>query len=271
MMIGLVSTFVISYQYYYEVLFLFTKPLLEIINKPHMSFIFTDLTEAFLIRIESAFILALISTLCPLFFFNLWAYLKPGLFQYEAKIFTWIISLFILSVSLGFLFGYSKIIPLAWQFFVDFELNADSIPYSILLEARIKDYIDLIFKFTCLIVLAFQIPCLVGIALLTSIVKIDTLIKRRRYIFFFVWVIAALVTPPDIISQVLIAIPLYIAIELGFLLFFILKDTSQSGGIGRRARFRFLSFQRWGFKSPLWYLVNKFINIDNILLEFRVT
>ena len=83
-------------------------------------------------------------------------YLKPGLFQYEAKILTWIIRLFMLSISVGFIIGYSKIIPLAWQFFIDFELNTDSIPYSILLEARIKDYIDLIFKFTCLIVSPFK-------------------------------------------------------------------------------------------------------------------
>ena len=108
MALGIVSTFLISYQYYYEVLFLFTKPLLKIIDKPHMSFIFTDLTEAFLIRLESAFILALISTLCPLFFLNLWMYLKPGLFQYEAKILTWIFTLFTLSITIGFTLGYLK-------------------------------------------------------------------------------------------------------------------------------------------------------------------
>jgi sec-independent protein translocase protein TatC len=60
--------------------------------------------------------------------------------------------------------------------------------------------------------------------LLTSIVKIDTLIKKRRYIFFSVWVLAALVTPPDILSQIIVAIPLYMTIELGFLLFYILKE-----------------------------------------------
>ena len=224
MTLGVVSTFLVSYSYYHEVLFLFTKPLLEIINKPHMSFMFTDLTEAFFVRIESSFILALISTLCPLFFFNIWIYFKPGLFEYEARIFAWIICLFMLSVSVGFILGYSKIIPLAWQFFIGFELNTESIPYSLLLEAKIKDYIDLLFRFTCLIMLTCQIPCIVGILLLTSIVKIDTLIKKRRYIFFSVWVLAALVTPPDILSQIIVAIPLYMTIELGFLLFYILKE-----------------------------------------------
>ena len=239
---GVLATFLIGYIYSHEVLFLFTKPLVEIMNKPNMPFIFTELTEAFLIQIEGAFILAIMCAFCPLFFVHLWVYLQPGLYEYESKTFTWVILIFLVSISLGFVFGYMKIIPLAWQFFIGFELNIETMPYSIMLEARIKDYMDLLFSFTCLVVLAFQIPCLVGIALLTSIVEVDTLIQKRRYIFFFVWVISAFITPPDIISQILLALPLYLFIELGFLFFFITKDISQSGGIGRRARFRFLSF-----------------------------
>ena len=64
---------------------------------------------------------------------NLWIYIKPGLFEYEAKAFTWVILILLISISIGFLLGYSKIIPLAWQFFIGFELNIDNLPYSILL------------------------------------------------------------------------------------------------------------------------------------------
>ena len=121
----------------------------------------------------------------PIIFLHLWVYLKPGLYEYESKAFTWVILIFLVSISLGFVFGYVKIIPLAWQFFVGFELKIEAMPYSIMLEARIKDYMDLLFSFTCLVVLAFQIPCLVGIALLTSIVEVDTLIKKKTlYILF---------------------------------------------------------------------------------------
>jgi sec-independent protein translocase protein TatC len=189
-----------------------------------MPFIFTELTEAFFIQIESAFIISIICAFCPLVLINLWIYIKPGLFEYEAKAFTWVILILLISISIGFLLGYSKIIPLAWQFFIGFELNIDNLPYSILLEARIKDYIDLLFSFTCLIVLTFQIPCVIGVSLMISLIQIETLIKKRRYIFFFVWLISALITPPDIISQILLAIPLYFFIELGFLLFFMLKE-----------------------------------------------
>ena len=92
-----------------------------------------------------------------------------------------------------------------------------------MLEAKIKEYIDLLFRFTCMIVLAFQIPCFVGAALITSLIKIETVITKRRYIFFIVWLIAAFITPPDIISQIVMAIPLYFFIEVGFLIYFLIK------------------------------------------------
>jgi sec-independent protein translocase protein TatC len=131
--------------------------------------------------------------------------------------------LFLLSIILGFIIGYSKIIPTAWQFFINFELNLETLPYSILLEAKIKEYIDLLFRFTCMIVLAFQIPCFVGVALITSFVKIESIITKRRYLFFAVWLVAALITPPDIVSQIFMAVPLYFFIEVGFLIYFLIK------------------------------------------------
>lgn len=224
MIIGILNTFIIGYLYSYEVLFLFTKPLIEITNKPNTSFIFTELTEAFFIQLEGSFILAMIFAFCPLMLIHLWLYLKPSLFEYEAKALTNILMLFLVSIILGFIVGYSKIIPSAWQFFINFELDIDTMPYSILLEARIKEYFDLLFRFTCIIVLAFQIPCFVGVALITSFIKIETIIDKRRYLFFTVWLIAAFVTPPDIISQIIMAIPLYFFIEVGFLIYFLLKN-----------------------------------------------
>jgi sec-independent protein translocase protein TatC len=223
LIIGILNTFLVGYAYSYEVLFLFTKPLIEITNKPNTSFIFTELTEAFFIQIEGSFILAIVFAFCPLILIHLWLYLKPSLFEYEAKALTQILILFLLSIILGFIIGYSKIIPTAWQFFINFELNLETLPYSILLEAKIKEYIDLLFRFTCMIVLAFQIPCFVGVALITSFVKIESIITKRRYLFFAVWLVAALITPPDIVSQIFMAVPLYFFIEVGFLIYFLIK------------------------------------------------
>ena len=74
-----------------------------------------------------------------------------------------------------------------------------------------------------MIVLAFQIPCFVGVALITSFVKIESIITKRRYLFFAVWLVAALITPPDIVSQIFMAVPLYFFIEVGFLIYFLIK------------------------------------------------
>ena len=123
---GILNTFFVGYIYSYEVLFLFTKPLVEIMNKPNMPFIFTELTEAFLIQIEGAFILAIMCAFCPLFFVHLWLYLKPSLFEYEAKALNKYFHIIFRYHYIWFYFGYSKIY-LVWQFFINFELNLETL------------------------------------------------------------------------------------------------------------------------------------------------
>jgi sec-independent protein translocase protein TatC len=208
-----------------EVLFLFTKPLIMVMGDPlNNSFIFTHLIEAFAAQLESCLILSFILSFLPLLIIHLFLYIIPGLFLYERKFLIFFLFGTLGFLSFGFIIGYNYIVPFAWKFLLGFQLLPESNPFSVVLEARIKDYIDLIVNLTYLIVFVFQIPFLIILGLFFNLFTIQFCTKHRRYILLSCWVIAALVTPPDVLSQICIAIPLFFIIELTFFIFFCCFD-----------------------------------------------
>jgi len=220
-MVGFLFAIFISYSYRSEVLFLFTKPLILVMGDSlNTSFIFTHLIEAFIAQLESCIILSFIVAFLPLFIFNLWLYLVPGLFQYERNyLMSFILGIF-LFLSLGLFLGYNFIVPFAWEFLLGFQVSSEITPFSVVLEARIKDYIDFIVNLTYLIIFVFQIPLVIILGLFFNLFTIYFCVRHRRYFLLFSWILAAFVTPPDVLSQVCVSIPLYFLIELTFFSYF---------------------------------------------------
>ena len=97
-----------------------------------------------------------------------------------------------------------------------FQVSSEINPFSVILEARIKDYIDLLVNLTYLILFVFQIQFCIILGLFFNLFTINFCVRHRRYFLLFSWIVAALVTPPDVLSQIFIAIPLYFLIELTF-------------------------------------------------------
>ena len=216
-LIGFFLSILICYLYRSEVLFLFTKPLIVVMgNSLNTSFIFTHLAEAFAAQLQSCIILAFVICFLPLFIINLCLYLVPGLFKYERNF----LILFILGIFsfllLGLYIGYGFIVPFAWKFLLSFQVSSEINPFSVILEARIRDYIDLLVNLTYLILFVFQIPFCIILGLFFNLFTINFCVRHRRYFLLFSWIVAALVTPPDVLSQIFIAIPLYFLIELTF-------------------------------------------------------
>ena len=103
--------------------------------------------------------------------------------------------------------------PKAWHFFTSFEAKDLSIP--LILEARISEYLSLITKLILAFGLAFQMPIIIVILSLFGLISSKTLSSKRRIAIVIIFIIAGFITPPDILSQIALAIPMLLLYEIG--------------------------------------------------------
>lgn len=210
-------SFILAYCFSKEIYQILLDPLVRIYAETgeQKRLIFTGLAEAFVSYINLSFYVALAFTL-PIAFMQFYLFLSPGLYKSERKA---VMPIFILSPILFFAGGYlvyNYIFPLAFKFFSSFEYNDSGMP--IILEARVSEYLKLSMQLIIAFGMAFQFPLIIHLLIKLSIIEADSLRKKRRIIFVFIVIIAAVITPPDIISQIAIAIPLYLLFELSLFL-----------------------------------------------------
>jgi sec-independent protein translocase protein TatC len=179
--------------------------------------IYTNLTEAFFTYIKVAFFAGLFAAM-PVLLAQVWIFIAPGLYAHERGV-LWP---FLVATPVLFYLGgaivYYAVLPLAWGFFLSFQSTGAETVLPIMLEARVGDYVDLVMVLVLAFGLAFQLP--VALMLLARVGVIDdvTLVKWRKYAVIIAFIIAAPLTPPDIVSQTLLAVPLILLYELSILL-----------------------------------------------------
>jgi sec-independent protein translocase protein TatC len=179
--------------------------------------IYTGLTEAFLTYLKLAFFGGFILTF-PFIMWQLWLFVGPGLYDHERRA----IWPFLLTSPLLFLMGaslaYYVVCPWAWQFFLSFEMPASSTGLSLQLEARMSEYLALIMKLIMAFGLCFQLPLFVLGLFKLGVIRLETLKRQRKYAFLIIVIVAAIITPPDIISPLSLIIPLYALYEISITL-----------------------------------------------------
>jgi sec-independent protein translocase protein TatC len=212
--------FVLCYFFSKEIYHFLLKPFIEVSqNNQNRKLIYTSPTEAFTTYLKLSFYSSLFFSF-PVFFAELYLFLSPALYKNEKKN----ILLTIFFSSFLFLFGaifcYFFILPMALKFFASFE-NLTSIQDStlpILLETKISDYlnftINLLFGFG----IAFLSPILLLFLIKGGYVKVKDLRSKRRYWIVIIFILSAILTPPDILSQISLAILLIILFEIVILL-----------------------------------------------------
>lgn len=212
--------FVLCYLFSKEIYHFLLKPFIEVSqNNQNRKLIYTSPTEAFTTYLKLSFYSSLFFSF-PVFFAELYLFLSPALYKNEKKN----ILLTIFFSSFLFLFGaifcYFFILPMALKFFASFE-NLSSIQDStlpILLETKISDYlnftINLLFGFG----IAFLSPILLLFLIKGGYVKVKDLRSKRRYWIVIIFILSAILTPPDILSQISLAILLIILFEIVILL-----------------------------------------------------
>lgn len=170
--------------------------------------IYTSLTEAFTTTLKLSFLTALFLTL-PIIIIQIWMFVAPGLYKRERAAFLpFLIATPVLFV-VGAVLVYFFVMPAAWQFFLGFQTSAGQTVLPIQLEARIGDYLDLIIMLIFAFGLCFQLPVLLMLLARAGFVSATTLAAKRKYMLIGAFVVGAVLTPPDVISQTSLALPLY--------------------------------------------------------------
>ncbi len=175
--------------------------------------IFTALQETFLTYIKIAFFTAFFVT-CPFILIQIWKFIAPGLYKHEKIA---IIPYLVLTPILFFLGGllvYYLIMPLAINFFLSFESSGLSNGLPIQLEAKVNEYLSLVMKLIFAFGISFQLPVVLSLLARIGLIDAKFLRDRRKYVIVMIFATAAILTPPDPITQIGLAIPLLILYEL---------------------------------------------------------
>jgi len=189
---------------------LIAHPLLEKLPEG-ASIIATSVVAPFMTPLKLALIAALFVAM-PYVLYQVWAFVAPGLYRHERR---FAMPLFLSSVVLfyvGVAFAYFVVFPLMFTFLTS------TTPEGVKMMTDMSSYLDFVLLLFFAFGIAFEVPVAVVLLAATGLVKIESLKKHRGYVVLGIFVIAAILTPPDAVSQTFMAVPMYVLYELGILL-----------------------------------------------------
>ena len=173
----------------------------------------TSMTEGFATNIR----IAMWSGLClafPFIITQVWLFVAPGLYRSERKAFY----PFIIATPILFIMGaalvYYMILPLALKFLASFQTVGDATTIAIVLQPKISEYLSFMLRLIFAFGLSFELPVLLTLLARVGIVNSAGLVSKRRYAIVAIFAFAAVVTPPDVTSQIALAVPMMILYEL---------------------------------------------------------
>ena len=210
--------FIVCYYFAENIYGFLVEPYAEAVKSDgsNRRMIFTALHETFITYLKVAFFSAMFVS-SPIILTQIWKFIAPGLYKNEKKA----LLPYLIATPTLFLLGgmlvYYLIMPLAIKFFLTFETSTQLNNLPIQLEAKVNEYLSLIMRLIFAFGISFQLPVLLSLLARVGFVDSKYLRQRRKYVIVIIFAVAALLTPPDPITQIGLGIPLLILYELSIL------------------------------------------------------
>lgn len=196
-------------------LFYFANDIYSYVSAPlhqllpeNSTMIATEVASPFLTPFKLTFFLSLFAAM-PMVLFQFWAFISPALYRRERLLALPILISSILLFYAGMAFAYYVVFPIIFKFFTSVG------PAGVTVMTDISSYLDFVLKLFFAFGLAFEIPIATLVLIITGTISADGLAKKRPYVVVFCFVLGMLLTPPDVISQSLLAIPMWMLFEVG--------------------------------------------------------
>ena len=207
MVVAIVIVFVLLTPFMQTLFNWLTLPLLAQLPADS-SMIATQVASPFLTPFKFTFVAAIFLT-APYWLYQLWGFVAPGLYQSEKRFATPLIASSVVLFYLGALFAYFVVFPIVFGFFTRVA------PEGVAVMTDITHYYDFVLALFFAFGVAFEIPIATMLLVKTGMVSIEKLKQYRPYVFLSCFVVGMMITPPDVISQTLLAVPMYILYEAG--------------------------------------------------------
>jgi len=210
--------FVIFYAFAENIYSFLVQPYADAVKDDELNrrLIFTALHETFITYLKVAFFAAVFVG-SPVLLTQIWKFIAPGLYKNEKRA----LLPYLIATPTLFLLGgmlvYYLVMPLAIKFFLSFETSSQLNTLPIQLEAKVNEYLSLIMRLIFAFGISFQLPVLLSLLARAGFIDSDYLIKRRKYVVIIIFAVAAVLTPPDPITQIGLGIPLLILYELSII------------------------------------------------------
>ena len=211
----LVIAFVVCYIFSDKIYNFLLEPYAQAVKEDGQNrrLIFTALHETFLTYVKLAFFAAFFFS-CPIILIQIWKFIAPGLYKNEKlALLPFLVATPILFI-LGGMLVYYLIMPLAVDFFISFEKASINGSLPIQLEPKVNEYLSLVMRLILAFGLSFQLPVLLTLLAKVGFIDAEYLKTRRKYVVIIIFSIAAVLTPPDPITQIGLALPLLLLYEI---------------------------------------------------------
>jgi sec-independent protein translocase protein TatC len=201
--------FVLSYGFKEKLFQVLTRPLIGVMQ-PGDKLIFTGLPEAFFTYLKVSFLAGIILA-TPVLFFQFWMFVAPGLYEKEKRLLIPIVSLSTVFFVGGAFFGYFIVFPYGFKFFLGFASD------TIKPLPSMREYLSFASTLLLAFGLVFELPLIITFLAKLGMVSVPFLKKNRKYAILLFFIAAAILTPPDVVTQILMALPLIVLYEISII------------------------------------------------------
>lgn len=185
--------------------------LLSPITARGIEVIYTAMSEALMTKMKVSFIAAVV-LVSPVVFWQIWAFIKPALYPSEKRSVRWLFLVTVLLFLLGVSFCYSAVYMLAVDFFL---ISGENLAVPML---SIDKYVSFLFGFVVPFGLAFELPVALYLTTRLGLTDYKMLASKRKFVILAVAIVAAILTPPDVVSQVMLSVPILLLFEVALLI-----------------------------------------------------